>query len=311
MLSRIAESLFWIGRYVERAEGTARILDVQTQLILEDPTVDEDVTCAGVLAVMGIPAGSDELVDVREMLRRLVYDPSCDTSIAACLIAARESARRARETLSTSLWEVINTTYREIPLGTFAANPRLFSWVRDRAALINGTADSTMMRDEPWRFLVLGRSIERADMTARLVASAAVASGDAWTTTLRACGGHEAFLRTHGGVVTDQGAAEFLLRGSLFPRSVVAALNRAEQELAYLEALGGHVGVRGEAERLLGKIRADLEYRTPEDLLDNLPLEMEMLQRSCVAGTNAITGRYFAGAEARHWRGGGMAEGDQ
>jgi uncharacterized alpha-E superfamily protein len=92
---------------------------------------------------------------------------------------------------------------------------------------------------------------------------------------------------------------------------VVAALNRAEQELAYLEALGGHVGVRGEAERLLGKIRADLEYRTPEDLLDNLPLEMEMLQRSCVAGTNAITGRYFAGAEARHWRGGGMAEGDQ
>jgi uncharacterized alpha-E superfamily protein len=304
MLSRLAESLFWIGRHVERAEGTSRILDVQTQLILEDPTVDEEQTCRAVLAIMGIPADSDDEIDAAEMLRRLAYDPGCPTSIAASLVAAREGARRARERLSTSLWEVVNTTYRTIPSGAFVSNPRLFPWVRERASLINGTADSTMLRDEGWHFMVLGRSIERADMTARLVASAAVASGDAWTTTLRACGGHEAFLRTHGGVVTDSGAAEFLLRDRLFPRSVVSALYRAEQCLVDLEAAGGRIGVRGEPERLLGRIRAELEYRTLNDLLLDLPSGMEQLQRSCVAATNAITTRYFAGAEARHWRGG-------
>lgn len=306
MLSRIAESLFWIGRYVERAEGTARILDVQTQLILEDPAVDEGYACRSVLSIMGIPASAEEVVRTPQMLSRLAYDVDSSTSIAACLIAARESARRARETLSTSLWEAINTTYRRIPDGSFAENPRVFGWVRDRAALINGTADSTMMRDEGWHFLVLGRSIERADMTARLVASTSVALGEAWTTTLRACGGHEAFLRTHGGIVTDRGAAEFLLRDRLFPRSVLAALIRAEVCLVDLEAAGGRVAVRGEAERVLGKIRADLEYRTLHDVLADLPVEMEQLQRSCVAATNAISARYFAGAEARHWRDGLM-----
>lgn len=304
MLSRIAESLFWIGRYVERAEGTARILEVQTQLILEDPGIEESVTCRSVLAIMGVPAAAGEEVDVPALLGRLAYDADSPTSIAACLISARESARRARETLSTSLWEVINMTYRPIPAGTFAAHPHPFGWVRDRAALINGTADSTMVRDEGWLFLVLGRSLERADMTARLLAAAAVAHGDAWATTLRACGGYEAFLRTHGGIVTDAGAASFLLRDRLFPRSVLSALNRAEGCLADLEALGGRISERGEAARLLGHLRADLEYRTLTEVLVDLPAEMERLQRSCVLATDAVSSRYFAGSEARHWRGG-------
>lgn len=306
MLSRIAESLFWIGRYVERAEGTARILGVQTQLILEDPSADEASTCRGVLSIMGVPAEPGEVVLTGEMLRRLAYDPTCSTSIAACLVAARQSARRARETLPTSLWGAINTTYRGLADGAFARNPRPFGWVRDRAALISGTADSTMMRDEGWHFLVLGRSIERADMTARLVASTSVAIGDAWTTTLRACGGHEAFLRTHGGLVTDRGAAEFLLRDRLFPRSVLAALIHAEVCLGDLDAANGRVASRGEAERILGKIRADLEYRTLHDVLAELPAEMEQLQRSCAAATDAVTARYFSGAEARSWRDGLM-----
>lgn len=304
MLSRIAESLFWIGRYVERAEGTARILEVQTQLILEDHALDENSTCSSILAVMGIPPEPGEIINVGEMLHRLAYDPSSPTSIAACLIAARESARRARETLSTSLWEAINMTYRTIPAGTFVTNPRLFAWVRDRSAFINGTADSTMMRDEGWHFLVLGRSIERADMTARLVAAAAIARGDAWTTTLRACGGYEAFLRSNHGVVTDGGAAEFLLRDRLFPRSVLAALNQAEDCLMDLDAAGGRIGTRDEGVRLLGRIRADLEYRHLRDLLTDLPEEMERLQTSCIEATDAISSKYFAGAEARHWRGG-------
>jgi uncharacterized alpha-E superfamily protein len=307
VLSRIAESMFWIGRYVERAEDTARILDVQTQLILEDPSVEETETCRNLLLVMGIPAEDGEVVDVAELLRRLAYDPTSGTSIAACLVAARESARRARETLSTTLWEAINTSYRAIPSGQFAATrpPYTFRWVRDRAALINGHADSTMSRDEGWQFLVLGRSIERADMTARLVASAAlVATPDTWVTTLRACGGHEAFLRVHKGIESDRETAQFLLLDRLFPRSVISALERAELCLRNLEAAGARAGFENEAQRLLGRIRAELEYRTLSDVLADLPNEMEQLQRSCEMATDAITQKYFSTAAARAWQGG-------
>ena len=308
MLSRIAESLFWIGRYVERAEGTARILDVQTQLILEDPAADEAHTCRTVLAIMGVPAGEDEVIGLADLMQRLAYDPNSPTSIAACIVSARESARRARETLSTSLWESINTTYRPIPIGTFAqyGPSRLFPWVRDRAALIYGTADSTMMRDEGWQFLVLGRSIERADMTARLVAAASVASGDAWTTSLRACGGHEAFLRTQRGAVTDLKAARFLLLERKFPRSVLASLNRAEQCVSNLEN-AGQLGVQSEAQRVLGRVRTELEYRSFTDVVTDLPLGMERLQRSCADATSAVTSKYFAGSEARLWQDGAVA----
>ncbi|HWU33532.1 MAG TPA: alpha-E domain-containing protein, partial [Marmoricola sp.] len=255
-------------------------------------------------------APDDEMVALRDLLERLAYDPNSPTSIAACLVSARESARRARETLSTSLWEVINTTYRPIPLGTFAqyGPSRLFPWVRDRAALIYGTADSTMMRDEGWQFLVLGRSIERADMTARLVAAASVASGDAWTTSLRASGGHEAFLRTQRGAVTDLSAARFLLMERQFPRSVLASLNRAEQCIANL-ANSGQLGVQSEAQRVLGRVRTELEYRSFTDVVTDLPMEMERLQRSCAEATVAITNQYFAGAEARLWHNGSVHDG--
>ena len=307
MLSRIAQSMFWIGRYVERAEDTARILDVQTQLLLEESGSDEDRTCRTLLSIMGVEVPDDRRISTRDMMEQLAWDPTAPASIAAALAAARESARRARETLSTSMWETLNTTYRAIPSGHFRAlrPPRTFSWVRERAAQINGTADATMTRDEGWHFLVLGRSIERADMTSRLVAGAAVAGGlgSPWTTTLRACGAYEAFLRTYKGLETDRGAAEFLLLDRLLPRSVVYALNRAEQCLANLDPEGQRAGFQNEAQRLLGRTRAELEYRNLSDVLADLPAEMERLQRTCAAATQAITRRYFAGPEATEWHG--------
>lgn len=312
MLSRIAESLFWIGRYVERAEDTARILDVQLQLTLEDPMVDVDQTCRSLLSIMGVTAPPDGPVSQRMVLEMLAWDPHSPSSIAATLGAARDSARRARETLSEPLWESINTTWRAIPSGRFRGMraPGAFGWVRDRAALVNGTADATMTRDGGWQFLVLGRSIERADMTARLVATAAVAASGAgadtaWTTTLRACGGYEAFLRTYRGLETAQEAAEFLLLDRLFPRSIVYALSRAEQCLVNLESGGQRAGLQNDALRLLGRTRADLEYRALADVVAHLPVEMERLQQTCAATTEAVTRRFFAGAEATAWRGGG------
>ncbi|MFL6023787.1 MAG: alpha-E domain-containing protein [Marmoricola sp.] len=303
MLSRIAESLFWIGRYVERAEDTARILDVQTQVMVEDPTVDVRATCESVLAIMGVPVTADGPVGPAELLQRLAYDPASPASIHATLRNAREVARRARETLSTSMWEAVNTTWRAIPNGRFEAmSPTVaMSWVRDRAALINGTADATMPRDDGWQFLMLGRSIERADMTSRLVAAASLSTSSAWTTSLRACGGYESFLRTYKGLETDREAAEFLVLDRLFPRSVVFALSRAEVCLENLESSGQRAGFQNEAQRLLGRTRAELEYRALADVLTDLPHEMERLQRTCAQATEAVTRQYFEGSVATIW----------
>lgn len=305
MLSRIAESMFWIGRYVERAEDTARILDVQTQLMLEDPGVDVGQDCRTLLSVMGADRPEEPVLGVRELLEVLAYRRDSPESIAASLQAARESARRARETLSEPMWVAINTTYRAIPSGYFRSlqPARGFRWVRDQAALINGTADATMPRDEGWQFLVLGRTIERADMTARLLSSAALSHGQAWTTTLRACGAHEIFLRVYKGLETDREAAEFLLLDRLFPRSIVYSVTRAEQCLATLESAGQRAGFENDAQRLLGRIRAELEYRALSDVLADLPSAMERLQRACAAATEAVTLRYFAGSEALAWHG--------
>ena len=307
MLSRIAQSMFWIGRYVERAEDTARILDVQTQLLIEESGLDEELTCRRLLSIMGVDPAAEARVDLALVLEDLAYDPASPASVAAALGAARESARRARETLSVPMWEAINTTYRAIPSGQFQAQraPGIFQWVRERAALINGTADATTVRDEGWHFLMLGRCVERADMTSRLVASAALAGGAGapWTSTLRACGAYEAFLRTYRGLETERAAAEFLLLDRLFPRSVVFALNRAEQCLDEMEPGSARAGFEDEAHRLIGRTRAELEYRSLSDLMTDLPQEMERLQLAIATATEAVTRRYFAGSEALAWHG--------
>lgn len=307
MLSRLAESMFWIGRYLERAEDTARILDVQTLVILEDASIDEESACRRLLAVMGIEQEPPGKVGLPQILDMLAYDPTSASSMAYALGAARESARGARDSLSVPLWEALNTTYRAIPAGQFRhmRPPFLFQWVRDRVGMINGTADATMMRDESWQFLMLGRFVERADMTSRLVATTSLSAGTStpWTSTLRACGAYDAFLRTYRGLETEQGAAEFLLLDRIFPRSVVFALNRAEESLDNLEATTRRAGFTDEAHRLIGRMRAELEYRPLSDLMHDLPTEMERLQRTCAEATEAVTKRYFAGAEALSWQG--------
>ncbi|HUQ00412.1 MAG TPA: alpha-E domain-containing protein, partial [Aeromicrobium sp.] len=150
--------------------------------------------------------------------------------------------------------------------------------------------------------------IERADMTARLLSTAALAPGPqvAWPTTLRACGAYEAFIRAYrgGGVQGDRQAAEFLLLDRWFPRSVVASLEQAERALMTLGTVGQRSGFSDEALRLLGRARTELEYRPLDELVFDLPVEMERLQRSCAAATDAISERYFAAHEFYAWSGG-------
>lgn len=308
MLSRIAESLFWIGRYVERADDTARILDAHLQLLLEDPWVEEDLACRSLLAVMGAPEPPPERMITRsDVMELLAYDAAAPGAIAGSVAAARENARRAREIVSTELWTCLNTTWNQLPVQCAALAPHdFFSWIRERAAIVSGLVDSATSRDLTWEFLVLGRSIERADMTARLIATRALSgvTGPTWTTLLRSCGAHESFLRTYRGRASDALAAEFLLLDRYFPRSVLFALRRAERCLAEISPADSRKGAaEGDARRILGRARSSLEFRRLTDLLDALPDEMEDIQRACSAASDAVRGRYFPSPASTAWVG--------
>ncbi|HML51052.1 MAG TPA: alpha-E domain-containing protein [Propionicimonas sp.] len=305
MLSRIAESLFWIGRYLERAEDTCRIVEMHLQLLLDDPSVDQEDAAAALLAVMGAPVtDSAESADV---LSVLCYDVASPSSVAAALDGAREAARRARETVSSEMWEAINTTWNSVRGGRLQRMrpASAFRLVRERCAVITGTADQTMSHDEGWQFLTLGRSIERVDMTARLISTAqAAGTATAWSNVLRGCGAHHAFVRSYGGVTTDRDAAEFVLLDRLFPRSVVHNLRAAEAALRQLDLSASSRGYEDEAVRLLGTARAGLEYREPGRMLEELTQRMADLQRTCSTVSEAVTTRYFAGSAAASWTGG-------
>lgn len=306
MLSRIAESLFWIGRYVERSDGTARILDVHLQLLLEDPWIEEDLACRALLSVMGSEAPTEQELTREDVLSILAVDRSEPASIAYSLAAARENARRAREVVSSELWECLNTTRARMPRKVSSDKVHeFFGWVRERSALAVGIIESATSRDEAWQFFTLGRSIERADMTARLLATRSLteASGPSWTTILRSCGAYEAYLRTYRGVPSAQNAAEFLLLDRLFPRSILFSVSRAESCLREIEPRAERGGPSDQAQRLLGHIRSQLEYRPIVEILDDLPKHMDAVQAATSAASEAIRQRYFPTNAAPSWVG--------
>ncbi len=252
MLSRIAEALFWIGRYVERADGTARLLDVHLQLLLEDPRVEEGTMCSALLAVMGAPGVEGRPATRADVVSRLVLDRDHTASIAHSISSARENARRAREIISTELWETLNETNARMPHRVPADRTHsFFRWVRTRSALALGLVDSAMSRDEAWLFFSLGRSLERADMTARLITTTSVTGAGAsnWSALLRSCGGYEAHLRSYRSVPTASSAVEFLLVERPFPGSVLAAFSprRSACAASTPRAGPGHRAGRGAA----------------------------------------------------------------
>jgi uncharacterized alpha-E superfamily protein len=306
VLSRVAESLYWIGRYVERAEDTSRLLDVHVHTLIEDPWVDEHLASRDVLSVMGVALPEGRL-DARRTTERLAFERGDTSSIVGALSAARENARGVREALSSELWEALNATYHALPAQQAAAERHgpggFFRYVRERAAFIGGLLDGTMPRDDGWRFLVLGRSLERVDMTARLLWARGQQRGasSGWVGLLKSCSAHEAYLRTYRSAVEPEKVVEFLVLDRLFPRSVYAALVQAESCLAELDPISGRVGVDDMARRLLGRARTDLEFRVSSDLLQDLPVLLDMLQTTCAETGSAVAGRYFHHTAALAW----------
>ena len=304
LLSRVAESIFWVGRYVERAEGTARILDVSVHQALEHGDVEGSHAARRLLAVMGLAdPGTETLWQATE---RLATDRDSRSSIAGSLAAARENARAVRHVVPVEFWEHINATWAALPAQWAAsrrAGPAVFlSFVKMQCAAMTGLADTMMSRDQTWLFFTLGRCLERTDVVARQLAT--VAFDEVYESglvmLLRSCGGYEPYLRLSQGVLEPGRVLDFLLRDRLFPRSAFASLTQAEECLDEINV--GRDGNWEDARGLVGLARAELEYSAPATLSRNLESRLERLQSSISAVSDAVTRRYFAQDLPTLWR---------
>jgi uncharacterized alpha-E superfamily protein len=178
------------------------------------------------------------------------------------------------------------------------------SFVEGRAAMFAGLADSTLSRDDGYRFMVLGRAVERVDMTVRLLLSRVgdSASSPAWVTLLRSAGAHDTYLRTYRGVLDAARVVEFMLLDRLFPRSIFYSLRLAEHSLdELLNRPHNRLGATAEVQRLLGRARSELEFLRPGVLLESLEQRLAGLQQTCHDVGEALAVQYFHSAPWVAW----------
>jgi uncharacterized alpha-E superfamily protein len=307
MLARHAEHLFWAGRYIERAEDTARILDVTYHGLLEAAPTEAARAWADVLAVLRLTSDFAELnsgVDSVSVSQFLVSDDDNPGSIVSAVARARENLRAVRELVTTELWESVNRFHldmraRDLRADIEAEPYQLYAFVKQRCQTVAGAATETMPRDDGWRFLQLGWMLERAEMTCRLLdvrySGEQPAGFHHWTGTLKSASASEAYRRTYRGSMDPADVLEFLLLSRQFPRSVLFCLRRAENDLATLSRVDGQLS---RPERLLGRIRADLEYRdVTEVVADGVPRFLDELQRRVRQVAEAVALEYFRNSQ--------------
>ncbi len=300
MLSRLAEAFYWIGRYLERAEATARLLAEHHHLTVEDRSVPEDVAATVVLDALSLP---HEVVHTpAELVRALLGDVSNPSTVIGSVGAARENARAVRDALSADVFEALNGAYLRLTRGlTAEASPGASMYrVLERLLVVNGAIEWTMSRDEGHYFLSLGRALERIDMTARLldVRHDLVWPDTGPVATLRAAAGLSAFLRT-GEAPTGEEVRQFLVLDPLFPRSMLHSARSAEGSVRGLQLLGGVDD--GELLREVGLMRSRLEFAGglhDPGAVDQLAHDTQV---SGVLAANAVAEAYFRQAGTIVW----------
>jgi len=284
MLSRVADSICWMARYVERAENVARFVDVNLNLVLDSPTGQEQqwqplVNTSGDHLLFAKRHGAATRENV---IQFLTFDDEYGNSILSCLRTARENARSIREIISSEMWEQINRFYLMVKeaaseLPTTVGQEKFFNEVKEASNLFNGIAEATLTRNEAWHFLQLGRMLERADKTSRildvkyfmLLRSAADVGTPIddihWAAVLRSASAFEMYRKRHGRM-SPEGIVEFLLLDSEFPRAIRYCLNSARESV---HAISGTPleSFKNPAERLLGQLSAELAYAQVEEVL--------------------------------------------
>ncbi len=289
MLSRTADHLFWMARYMERAENTARMLDVNYQTSLLPQSADmAEQGWRGLLSISELTWGFSQKyssVDAGSVMDFMVRDETNPSSIVCCLRAARENARAVRGTLTTEVWETTNQTWLEfnrlLRAREFERDPgTFFEWVKFRSHLSRGVTLGTMLQDEALHFLRIGTFLERADNTARLldVKFQALAGGDYfgpsaakegqevdfyhWSAILRSVSGFEIYRRVYRDVIRPEKVAELLILRPDMPRSLAACIN---DMVANLQPVANEHSA--DTLRRAGRLRADLQYGRIDEIL--------------------------------------------
>jgi uncharacterized alpha-E superfamily protein len=284
MLSRIADSLFWLARYIGRAEYTARILDVNYYLMLEQAPAAYQLSWEPLLRMAG----------EQEAFKLVYQDPNAETvfdflafrrdnpnSIVECVARARENARTIRDRISREMWEDINGLYHTVlrfsPEKEFAAGPHRFcDMVRYGAHRFHGVTDATLTHDDGWEFLRIGAALEQAEMTTRLadvqcqdVPEAAASARDThqWMAVLRSVGAFEAYRRAYRSGIEPEKVAEMMILHPQHPGSIRFCTTEIQAGLRAISGTGPG-SYSTEAERFTGKVLESLRYATIEEIFE-------------------------------------------
>ena len=292
MLSRVADSLYWMSRYIERAEHTTRLLDVNLNLMLDESATSADRRWQRLLQTLGSPKDVKWTGDPYALTQTLSFDTEVKGSILSCIISARENARHVREQISTEQWHRLNSLYLQVTrpemqptTETLAAMAGLeqptefLQQVMEAVHQFQGVSDSTMSHGEGWQFIQVGRYIERASATALLLEAYhedlwshadPIPEGNEyleWMGLLRSATAFEAYCKVYTADVTPDRIIEFLLLDEEFPHSVRFSIDTLDQALEAIHGEGG----KSRAEplrRLTGRLQSSLNYSSVDEILN-------------------------------------------
>ncbi len=310
MLSRVANSIYWMSRYIERAENVARFISVNLNLLLDMPTEEGKHWKPLVMTT-----GDHEFFEKQDpeysqdaVIRFLTFDRDYPNSIIRCLLAARENARSIREIISSEMWEHLNNFYLELTSEqsvrmAFKDPHRFFKIIQMRSHLFTGLMDCTMSHGEAWNFARIGMMMERADKTSRILdvkyfmllpqASLVNAPIDhiQWMAVLKSASAFEMFRKQHHNI-TPHKVADFLIFDNQFPRSIKHCINKANICLHRITGTPRGAAMNP-VEKRLGRILADLEFTDIQDVIDTGMHEYLDNLQNRINGVGAAIGTSF------------------
>lgn len=326
MLSRVAENLYWISRYIERAENVARLLDVGFHLELDASDVilqEGDLgPIEGVLIILACrngfeasraDAGASVETDSEAVMRFLTFDRRHGSSIISMLARARENARTSQETLSGEIWSHVNRFYLylggRLAQRRFAASPpRFFAGIKRECILFDGMVDGTLPRNAVYHFLRLGRYLERVNQISRILNTKMHGLNQNptadppmrvvhWSSLLRSCSAYEAYLREHHDRIDPESVVRYLVLDPKFPRAMRFCVARCCESLREI-AGGGELGFfTSEAERVLGRLDSELRFLDVHEIFgQGLSTFLIGIQDACNRVGDEIQTAYFHNA---------------
>ena len=318
MLARDADSMYWMSRYVERAEHVARLLLVNSNLLMDvgelAPTLQQrqwqSVLTVFRLDPAQLPADAAAVPMGSRVAQYMVFDRDNANSLLNCLTRARENARGIRENISAEMWESLNTLYWSIRAddarSRFEESPDdFYRQVMVASMLFQGLADETMPHDQGWQFTQLGKLLERVDVTCRIIETkfSILRSADnlmagamrniQWMAVLRSCCSIEAYRRQYVGDMDPLRVASFLILERTFPRSIRFCVEKAHESISAIRAEVNPLAI-DPAERVLGRLNTQLEYSEISEILgEGLPTYLTRIQTNVAEAGFAVQKSYF------------------